>query len=336
MVQNRILALYYTVLHQYCEDNDFPSPPPPMEEVIARWAADFRPAQRDVESVPCIARGKAVHQPMSLGSDDGVGPGLRKTSTSGSTGRSSMEPPRRKSSGLIPNGGSGAVVRRVPSMNSLAPPTPHDAPPSPQNPSPRGSQTGFRTPSHANQSASNLLMPTSFTQATVLGGGPVVHPSLQSPGSGAHSPGGSSLHRSPSSDYFPRGGEGNGHPLSRPLTASSTASYSNNNGNGNNGNHYYNGGVSPSASSSALALQKKKPPPPPPPKRIPSAPRPPDEYVVAQYPFAGQGAGDLSFSAGDRIRVVKRTATDQDWWEGELVGAPGRRGQFPANYTKVV
>lgn len=74
---------------------------------------------------------------------------------------------------------------------------------------------------------------------------------------------------------------------------------------------------------------KKKPPPPPPPKRIGSGK--PEEYVIAQYDFAGQGAGDLSFREGDRIKIIKKTQTDQDWWTGELAG---RKGSFPANYCK--
>jgi amphiphysin len=84
-------------------------------------------------------------------------------------------------------------------------------------------------------------------------------------------------------------------------------------------------------SSAALsAAGKKKPPPPPPPKRRPE-PRAPQDWVVAQYDFAGEGEGDLSFREGDRIRVVVRTASTNDWWEGECGGA---RGSFPANYCK--
>jgi hypothetical protein len=74
---------------------------------------------------------------------------------------------------------------------------------------------------------------------------------------------------------------------------------------------------------------KKKPPPPPPPKRFASSA--PDEFVIAQYAFTGQGQGDLSFREGDRIKIVKKTGTDQDWWVGELNGA---KGSFPANYCK--
>jgi amphiphysin len=86
----------------------------------------------------------------------------------------------------------------------------------------------------------------------------------------------------------------------------------------------YGNGRTPSSSS--LASQKKKPPPPPPPK--PSlTPKP--EFVVAKYDFAGQSEGDLPFRAGDRIKIVKKTDSLEDWWEGECNGA---KGSFPRNY----
>ncbi|PVI06402.1 hypothetical protein DM02DRAFT_553075 [Periconia macrospinosa] len=75
-------------------------------------------------------------------------------------------------------------------------------------------------------------------------------------------------------------------------------------------------------------LGKKKPPPPPPPKKIGSFH---GEYVTAMYDFEGQSHGDLSFREGDKIRVVKKTNSSQDWWEGEL---RGQKGSFPANYVK--
>ena len=52
---------------------------------------------------------------------------------------------------------------------------------------------------------------------------------------------------------------------------------------------------------------------------------------MALYDFPGQGRGDLSFREGDRIKVLKRTDTDQDWWLGEVNGV---QGNFPANYCK--
>ena len=82
-----------------------------------------------------------------------------------------------------------------------------------------------------------------------------------------------------------------------------------------------------SSTSPNPAAGKKKPPPPPP-KKIGSFH---GEYVTAMYDFHAEGQGDLSFREGDRIRVVKKTGSSQDWWEGEL---RGERGSFPANYCK--
>jgi amphiphysin len=50
------------------------------------------------------------------------------------------------------------------------------------------------------------------------------------------------------------------------------------------------------------------------------------------YGFAGQEIGDLSFSEGDRIKVIKKTDSTDDWWDGEL---KGHRGRFPANYCEM-
>jgi amphiphysin len=69
LTQNTVLAQYYTVLHNYCEENGFQSPPPPMEEVIAHWGREFAPIKKEAETMSMIARGKAVHAPMQLGDD---------------------------------------------------------------------------------------------------------------------------------------------------------------------------------------------------------------------------------------------------------------------------
>jgi amphiphysin len=107
--------------------------------------------------------------------------------------------------------------------------------------------------------------------------------------------------------------------------------------NNQNGHDDYFGSSRPriaSATSSSaimspqMAAAKKKPPPPPPPKKIGSFH---GEYVTAMYDFEGQNHGDLSFSEGDKIRVIKKTNSSQDWWEGEL---RGQQGSFPANYVK--
>ncbi|EME84822.1 uncharacterized protein MYCFIDRAFT_98114, partial [Pseudocercospora fijiensis CIRAD86] len=81
-----------------------------------------------------------------------------------------------------------------------------------------------------------------------------------------------------------------------------------------------------SSAASAVAAAKKKPPPPVPVKRIGSSQ---GTYVTALYDFEGQTADDLPFREGDKIKVIKKTQSTDDWWDGEL---RGRRGQFPANY----
>ena len=87
--------------------------------------------------------------------------------------------------------------------------------------------------------------------------------------------------------------------------------------------------VSSNSSMASIAAAKKKPPPPPP-KRVPSQQ---GIWVTALYEFSGQGQGDLVFKEGDKIRVVKKTDSTDDWWTGELRGV---QGSFPANYCQAV
>ena len=79
----------------------------------------------------------------------------------------------------------------------------------------------------------------------------------------------------------------------------------------------------PGSGFGAAAVAKKAPPPPPP---LKPKPKPAAQYVVALYDFAAQADGDLDFKAGDRIEVVERTDSTEDWWTGKL---NGRQGVFP-------
>ncbi|KZT24675.1 BAR-domain-containing protein [Neolentinus lepideus HHB14362 ss-1] len=87
---------------------------------------------------------------------------------------------------------------------------------------------------------------------------------------------------------------------------------------------------SPPASAAAAAA-KRAPPPPPPLKPKPKAESPAVQYVVALYDFEAQADGDLSFNAGDRIELVERTTSQEDWWTGRV---NDRQGVFPGNYVQ--
>ena len=86
----------------------------------------------------------------------------------------------------------------------------------------------------------------------------------------------------------------------------------------------------PAANSKVSVIGKKAPPPPPPLKPKPSL-APQVQYVVALYDFVAQADGDLSFKTGDRIEVVERTASAEDWWTGRV---NGQQGVFPGNYVQ--
>ncbi|ORY42977.1 hypothetical protein BCR35DRAFT_311239 [Leucosporidium creatinivorum] len=85
---------------------------------------------------------------------------------------------------------------------------------------------------------------------------------------------------------------------------------------------YSTGGATP-------ALAGKRPAPPPP---RPKVGLPQTQYVTALYDYAATAEGDLSFAAGDRIELVKKTESTEDWWTGRLNGV---EGVFPGNYVNV-
>ncbi|KAL8933947.1 MAG: hypothetical protein Q9216_006144, partial [Gyalolechia sp. 2 TL-2023] len=254
MVQNSLLAQCYTVLHEYCGEARFPSPPPAMSEIIASWDDDFRPIQREVETrFVCISSGRAVRQPMKS-ADQNQGHSISGLNIRNGYGqrRSSSQTthPKLAASPAIsaapeppsPDPGARPRISSVPSQTSLALATPN-----------------YTTPNGVNPPPGEL--------------------------SNSYAPAG------PRPDYFSR----DRHP---------------------------------SSSSMASIAATKKRPPPPPPKKSPSTQ---DLWVTALYEFAGQGEGDLVFREGDRIRVVKKTDSTDDWWEGELRGV---QGSFPANYCQ--
>jgi amphiphysin len=146
MIQNALLAQYYTIMHTYCEEVGFPSPPPPMEEVIATWARDFKPAQQQVEAINCIARGRSTLQSMAGNDDRG-----RKSSTLGVFGGLGG---RRTSSSNLSTGSVSpnpeARLMRIPSPNAIAVSPPHASP----SPDPTSSYTPDFPSSHLTPTSS--------------------------------------------------------------------------------------------------------------------------------------------------------------------------------------
>lgn len=257
-IQNNLLAHYYTMLHAYCSDQGFPSPSPPMDEVIRLWDDAFKPVQKQMEAMPMIASGKALRK--SFSKDDPHHPptnGLRRPSQ--------------------PNSFS-----RVPSLSPARPPIP----PSPQ--------TYDIKPKLSQSPSSASLLSPAINESAVTSPSPAAS-AYQTPMSVNFSPAG------PNTDYFSRDRQ------------SSTASASQ--------------ATTPGGSSILSGIAKKRPPPPP-----PRAPSHHFQFVTAIYDFAGQGDGDLVFNEGDKIKVLKKTESTDDWWQGELRGI---KGMFPANYVQV-
>ncbi|KAL8704710.1 MAG: hypothetical protein Q9201_002134 [Fulgogasparrea decipioides] len=243
MTQNSLLAQCYTVLHEYCGEARFPSPPPAMNEIITSWDRDFRPIQKEVETgFTCVSNGKTVRQPMKLG-DSSQG-----HSISGLNIRNGFSQRRSSSQSSHLRPSAAPAIAAAP------------APPSPDpNIRPRISSVPSQT--------SLALSTPNYTPSDSPSPSPSDPPSSYAPAG-------------PRPDYFSRDRQ-------------------------------------PSSSSIALIAASKKKPPPPPPKRLPSTQEP---WVVALYGFAGQSQGDLIFKEGDRIKVLKKTDSTDDWWEGELRG----------------
>ena len=264
-LQNSMLANYYTAIYNYSQEEKFPSPPLPMEQIVLDWQQVLLPVQEEVEGFGCLANGKVVRG--SQGTDD------HRNGSSHGTGSASIGGfSRRRSSGQLSSTqqratspapkipASSPVFDTKPRVNDLAPSSS-----SLSTPSTHLSPNSYRTP------ASEQIRPSSSSGL--------------SPASAR-------------TDYFDRNTSPSG-----------------------------SGATSPGYSVLAAAIGKKKPPPPPKPRAASNQAL----YVTALYDFGGQSAGDLAFQEGDRIRVLEKTDSTDDWWEGELRGV---KGSFPANYVE--
>ncbi|KAI9835037.1 MAG: hypothetical protein M1819_002589 [Sarea resinae] len=111
-------------------------------------------------------------------------------------------------------------------------------------------------------------------------------------------------------------------PYSPVLSSNSPSSSSANLGRANSTNSPWN--------TAAKAKGAAPPPPKPKPSRLSGVPA--VETVTALYDYEAQAEGDLSFTTGDIIEIVQRTANDNEWWSGRV---HGREGQFPGNYVQL-
>ncbi|EAU31534.1 conserved hypothetical protein [Aspergillus terreus NIH2624] len=268
-IQNTMLGHYYTVILNYSEQERFPSPSPPMEQIVEQWEQDFLSVQQEIESFGCLANGKTVR--MGHGTDDHRTGGI--------------------TNGRLPNLPNGLNFHRRPSGQSSTQPQQASAPaarkasqPSPPldtKPSPVY-ETKPRPTGLASSAASNLTVPSTYATPS-----------------------------SPNDSYTPAAAASRTDYFSRSPSHPSSGS----------------GSVSPGHSVLAAVAGKKKPPPPPPPRAGSSNAL----FVTALYDFGGESPGDLAFREGDRIRVLKKTESTDEWWEGELRGV---KGSFPANYVE--
>jgi hypothetical protein len=62
---------------------------------------------------------------------------------------------------------------------------------------------------------------------------------------------------------------------------------------------------------------------------VPTSEAPEEEYVSV-FAYASDEPGDLSFEAGEKMRVIKK---ETDWWTGQI---GDRTGVFPFNYVELV
>lgn len=265
-----MLAHYYTVLHTYSEEEGFPSPAPPMDQIIHDWEIACNPTQSQIESMGALVQGKAIRQAEANDPNNSKRPSLGSRASS-TASHFSMSSIRGKPAAQPPMLGSKPWREEPRSIS-----------PNSSCMTPRGSV------SVASSSGTSPL-PT---------GGDYFEPVERSPSAGIS-------------------------PYSQPATTPGAVRFS---PAGPKIDHFQKTAHTPSALGSdnvaaAIATKKKRPPPPP----------RPANFVTALYDFDGHQAGDLAFREGDRIRVVQKTNSTDDWWEGELGGL---RGQFPANYVQ--
>lgn len=334
MLQTTLVGQLYTVLDGYTKRYGLPNPAPSDGEIVDAWEREFTAFRREVEQgIETIANGKAIGMPMTLPEKDkhGTVTGLGLRNKAGGLTSRAGGMMHRKSSGQAGGGGGGSIISGRPTIRS---------------------RQGSRASSLQDISHSSLALrhneeaveeeevaPAKPPRPGMSGGViSIPSPSIpmgskpRIPSSGGGGAGTAQWERKAAatavSHLSPSWQNHNAPPPSYDQLSPTSA--------GTPPSRYQTplAGSTPTPEKSAhdyfgAAAAKKKPPPPIPAKRFPSGQQ--AQFVTALYDFEGQSTGDLAFREGDRIRVVKKTESVDDWWTGEV---GGKVGEFPANYVR--
>ncbi|QIX00278.1 hypothetical protein AMS68_005795 [Peltaster fructicola] len=310
MLQTTLVGQLYTVLDAYTRYQRMPNPAPNDAEIVAAWENEFTALRKELESgLKTISNGKAVHMGMAL-------PEKQTSSTFGRLmGRKPPPPPPSSQPARSPRPSIGSRPSISPRPSIQWTEEEEAAPPQPPRPA--------VSPNLASTTPVEKPRSISYGQAPSYGQPPTydLKPTALVP---------QWQQRRPSwSDQQSNGGASPPSRYATPLNGSSPMLSPTPSTNIEYFASRRTSTASSIASSAAAIGAKKKPPPPVPIKRIASSPA---QYVTALYDFEGQSSGDLPFREGDRIRVVKKTDSVDDWWTGELKGITG---SFPANYVQI-
>ncbi|KAK5118347.1 hypothetical protein LTR62_002860 [Meristemomyces frigidus] len=353
MLQTTLVGQVYTVLDKYTKVHRMANPAPGNGEIVAVWDAEFTGLRKELEQgLSTLSLGKVVHMSMDLPMEKGhtytglglrnkagAGAGMATSKVGGLLGRKSSAPAvptkpnlgRRQSS----QNSVGAAEQRLAIENGTAYDDEQEefAPSKPPRP---GGSGGYGVPMPMPSPSLNIKNKPRIASAVSGMSSAMISPGHQWPpekplpsyeqAAGGVTP--PSRYATPLSHIANSAVNSPLYPTDNKIAPAANQADYFTPSTARAAFQRRESQSSVASSAISLAASKKKAPPMPV-KRLPSGPQQ-QQYVTALYDFEGQNEGDLAFGEGDRILVVKRTGSVDDWWEGELGGV---RGSFPANYV---
>lgn len=292
-IQNSLLGTYYTIISEFAEQHGFPSPAPPMADIIGVFEENHFPIQSTAERL-------AIVHPKAF---------PRAAATRNQSDSYSGRPTPPPSSPSFDHSGS----YRSPSPVRLRVPPASDYEDADEDTYSRSS-FAMRTPSVTPPASAPT--PADDTKPRISADSATSYSSCSN----------QSALSSHSKNYlydFPPPASQLASPIShRPASHSSSL-----NSSAVRQPHANSSTLANAAAATVAAAAKKKGPPPKPKPKPAAAP----VYVTAVYGFDAEEEGELSFAAGEQIRLTRRSEQVNDWWEGELRGV---RGLFPGTYVQ--